>query len=663
MAKELKIEMDIRKVFKPPVPENAPACDAEMVPEELPAAKKSRTWKEENRKFQEQWEMRFLVLLKPSHSTSEQVAVCAVCKKEIRQIKMYAMQRHYKTHAEEVEQNYRGEFQRRKLLNDAKTELERQQRLPRDFLKKADQIWVATIKAALLLGQARKCLDDGELVKKIVLAVQPENTLFRELPLSNDTLQRSTRDLANFLQNELAEKVAASPFYSLCLVDSLDVMKNPQIIVCVRFFDSSHCCFIEGVLCQVSLTDRPTGKHVFRCVQARMQECRVSFDNLCGLTADGAVARQGAQAEVLNCFQESCPQKLFLFRWFVHQEVLASKASMESMDEVESIVKKCIRAVNTSGVNKERLTTLWATGSETHKVLLNNNLVHWLSFNDNVQWLFELRGELIEVLNTVSPELSQKLQDPEVHGGLLFLKEFLPKLASLNLELQIPQLTIFDRVEVIHTFRMTIADIVQQLQEKRDFSVFSELSGFLSCQDEHVQRKVGSAVTKYLRSLLEDLENCFSEGHFFRQYTFVTDPFSNSGSGFLAADKLAALQDRLASFASLDLRNLQYLMVHMRNNARLKTYFSQPGVTVQQFWLKVYLSEDTYRPLAKIALLFLSLFSTTVLCERALGALHCLKSKYRNGLTDANLEASLLVSQETRDPADFPFQELLNFCR
>ncbi|CAM4524218.1 unnamed protein product [Lepidochelys olivacea] len=84
-------------------------------------------------------------------------------------------------------------------------------------------------------------------------------------------------------------------------------------------------------------------------------------------------------------------------------------------------------------------------------------------------------------------------------------------------------------------------------------------------------------------------------------------------------------------------------MVHMRNNARMKTYFSQPGVTVQQFWIKVYLSEDAYKPLAKVALLFLSLFSSTVLCERAFSALHCLKSKYQNGLTDANLEASLLV--------------------
>nr|XP_048693272.1 SCAN domain-containing protein 3-like [Caretta caretta]XP_048693273.1 SCAN domain-containing protein 3-like [Caretta caretta]XP_048693275.1 SCAN domain-containing protein 3-like [Caretta caretta]XP_048693276.1 SCAN domain-containing protein 3-like [Caretta caretta]XP_048693277.1 SCAN domain-containing protein 3-like [Caretta caretta] len=288
-------------------------------------------------------------------------------------------------------------------------------------------------------------------------------------------LQRSTRDLVNFLQNEIAAKVSVSPFYSLCLVETPDVVKNPKIIVCVHFFDCARC-FTEGVLCQVSLTDRPTGKQVFQCVQGRMQECWVRFDNLCGLAADVAAVMQGAQAEVLNYFQESCPQKLFLFPWFAHQEVLASKASVESMDEVESVVEKCISAVNVSRVHKERFATLCETDSETHKVLLNYSLVHWLSLNGSVQWLFELRGELIEVLNTVSPQLSQK--HPGVHGCLLFLKEFLPKLASLNLELQVPQLTIFDRIEVIHTFRMTVTDIIQQLQEKRDSSVFLSLVGF-----------------------------------------------------------------------------------------------------------------------------------------------------------------------------------------
>nr|XP_014352073.1 PREDICTED: SCAN domain-containing protein 3-like [Latimeria chalumnae] len=298
---------------------------------------------------------------------------------------MYAMQRHYNTHTGEVKKHYNDNFQRRKLLNKAKTKLERQRRQLRGFLDQADQTRMATFKVALLLGQARKPFSNGDLVKKIVLAVQPENSFFRDMPLSNDTLQRRTQELANFLQNEIAEKVATSPFYSLCLDEILDITRNSKVIICVRYFDCDRHCFCEGVLCLATLCDRPTGKHIFESVKTRLDECHISFDNLCGLTADGAAAMQSARVGVLNCFQEICTQKLFMFHCFAHQEVLASKASMKTMDEVESIVKKSINAVNTSSINKGRFTALCKMDSETHKVLLNYNPVRWLSFNDSTK--------------------------------------------------------------------------------------------------------------------------------------------------------------------------------------------------------------------------------------------------------------------------------------
>uniref|UniRef100_H3AC63 HAT C-terminal dimerisation domain-containing protein n=1 Tax=Latimeria chalumnae TaxID=7897 RepID=H3AC63_LATCH len=468
--------------------------------------------------------------------------------------------------------------------------------------------------------------------------------------------------LADFIQQETAEKVSSSPFYSLCLDKSNDATKNAQVIVCVCLFDCDQGYFCERVLCLATLCDWPTGKHIFEFVQARMEECHVSFDNLCSLTADGAAAICKAhKLGELNYFQESCTQKLFMFHCFAHQEVLASKASMKTMDEVESLVKKSINAVNTSKINKLRFATLCEMGSKMHNVLLNYNPIHWLSFNNCAQRLVELQEKLIEVLTTISPELAQKLQDSAVHRCLLSLKEFLPKLASVNLELQKSQLTIFDSFEVIDTFRMTITDIVLHLQEEQDFSVFNELSQFLVCQDESVQQKVCSTVTEYLKILSEDLENCFSEGNFFRQYTTLV-PFNSTGLTSLTASKLTALQNRLASFASVNLTRLKYLMLQMRNDARLKAYFSQPGVTVQEFWSNVYLFAEIYKPLAKVTLLFLSLFPTMVLWERAFSALHFLKRKYQSCLTKANLEAPLIVSQETHEPADFPFKELLNFC-
>nr|XP_014342015.1 PREDICTED: transmembrane protease serine 2 [Latimeria chalumnae] len=51
------------------------------------------------------------------------------------------------------------------------------------------------------------------------------------------------------------------------------------------------------------------------------------------------------------------------------------------------------------------------------------------------------------------------------------------QLNSVNRELQKSQLTIFDGIGLMETFKMTITDFALHLQEKQDFSVFNELSG------------------------------------------------------------------------------------------------------------------------------------------------------------------------------------------
>jgi hypothetical protein len=70
-----------------------------------------------------------------------------------------------------------------------------------------------------------------------VLAVQPENRLFRDMLLSNDTVQRKIQELCIFIRKEIVHYANKGPFFSLCLDESNDVTKTAQIIVCVRYFD------------------------------------------------------------------------------------------------------------------------------------------------------------------------------------------------------------------------------------------------------------------------------------------------------------------------------------------------------------------------------------------------------------------------------------------
>jgi hypothetical protein len=77
------------------------------------SAKKKRTLNEE-------WENKYMVLLKPN--SSEQVAACAICSKEINQMKSYAMQRHYTTHEQEVQAIYGNPVTRKTRLDKVNNE-------------------------------------------------------------------------------------------------------------------------------------------------------------------------------------------------------------------------------------------------------------------------------------------------------------------------------------------------------------------------------------------------------------------------------------------------------------------------------------------------------------------------------------------------------------
>jgi hypothetical protein len=130
------------------------------------------------RAFNEEWENKYMVLLKPN--SSEHVAVCAICSKEINQIKSYAMQRHYTTHEQEVQTIYGNPITRKTRLDKVKNELIQQQKKINIFLSRNDELRLATLKACFVIGKHRKPFSDSEFIKSLVLAVEPENRLFRE---------------------------------------------------------------------------------------------------------------------------------------------------------------------------------------------------------------------------------------------------------------------------------------------------------------------------------------------------------------------------------------------------------------------------------------------------------------------------------------------------
>jgi hypothetical protein len=283
--------MDIRHFFakrnEPEVLEQGPSISKEIDSnlEKSPARKRSRVFREEKRVFHEEWENKYMVLLK--QNSSEQVAVCAICSKEINQIKSYAMQRHYTTHEQEVQAIYGYPVTRETRLDKVKNELIQQQKKMNLFLSRNDELRLATLKACFVTGKHRMPFSDGEFIKSLVLAVEPENRFFRDMPLSNDTVQRRVQELFIFIHNVIAQCVNQNPFFSLYFDESSSITKTAQIIVCVRYFDVDENLFRERLLCLTYLTKPPNAKNTYTAVK-RGLDFLVSTKNTCAITADGA---------------------------------------------------------------------------------------------------------------------------------------------------------------------------------------------------------------------------------------------------------------------------------------------------------------------------------------------------------------------------------------
>jgi hypothetical protein len=99
------------------------------------------------------------------------------------------MQRHYTTHEQEVQTIYGNPVTRKTRLDKVENELIQQQKKMNIFLSRNDELRLATLKACFVIGKHRKPFSDGEFIKSVMLAVEPENRLFRDEPLKNDTVQ------------------------------------------------------------------------------------------------------------------------------------------------------------------------------------------------------------------------------------------------------------------------------------------------------------------------------------------------------------------------------------------------------------------------------------------------------------------------------------------
>jgi hypothetical protein len=137
----------------------------------------------------------------------------------------------------------------------------------------------------------------------------------------------------------------------------------------------------------------------------------------------------------------------------------------------------------------------------------------------------------------------------------------------------------------------------------------------------------------------------------------VSSPFQE-----VCKENVRKMEERLSTFpgvASINWSNNRFSMRQLRRDEQMRSVFYDKNATTESFWSGMYKHSETYKELAAVAILILSIFPATVMRERSFSVLHFIKNKYRNQLTNNNLEATLRLALQERSVIEFPFGKVL----
>jgi hypothetical protein len=84
-------------------------------------------------------------------------------------------------------------------------------------------------------------------------------------------------------------------------------------------------------------------------------------------------------------------------------------------------------------------------------------------------------------------------------------------------------------------------------------------------------------------------------------------------------ENLRKMEEKLSTFpgeASINWSNIRFSMMQLRRDVQMRSVFYDKSTTTESFWSGMYKHSETYKELAVVAILILSIFPTTVMCER-----------------------------------------------
>ncbi|XP_029905790.1 general transcription factor II-I repeat domain-containing protein 2B-like [Myripristis murdjan] len=424
---------------------------------------------------------------------------------------------------------------------------------------------------------------------------------------------------------------------SLAIDSSCDRTDMEQLAVFVRFFDGKT--FREELLCLLPLPGHATGEVIFNELTQFFEKHGLNVRKIVSVVTDGAPSMVGRHKGLVSRLSAVNPA-LQSFHCIIHKSVLCAKLS-EEMREVMDTVTRLVNFVRESSSLQHRLfRALLEDVSAEHKDLLLHNNVRWLSKGRVLERVCDLRDELLSFLSSLQSKKAQDfhsfLSDNKVMADVIFLCDIMSHLNHLNLQLQGKNHTVADMYEAVDAFRSKLTLLEKDIQgRKLHFPRLRE-----HCEKNEMQED--PAMRDFVLSLAENFRERFESSPKLSCdiLLFLRQPFSVSADGEWTAEA-----KRLVP--SLDEAALQMEVLEMAATDLLKAQHKDVGVS--DFWINV-VPQPRFQNTRAFAVLLLTMFPSTYICESSFSSMNAIKSQDRNRLSNTHLGQCLRIATTEYKP-------------
>ncbi|XP_034297753.1 general transcription factor II-I repeat domain-containing protein 2-like [Pantherophis guttatus] len=570
----------------------------------------------ENRCFQKRWEAEYLF------ADIDGKAMCLVCGAHVAVLKKYNMRRHYETKHED-KYKHMDIQQKLKKVEEFKKSLMIKQRMSRKAKSQSE----AAVKASFIvteeIAKSGRPFTEGEFLKRCMIKVcevlcPDQKQAFLNVSLSRNTVADQICELATDLQVQLFEKGKDFIAYSLAVDKSTDITGMAQLTVFIRGVDSS-LCVTEELLDMRSMHGTITGKDIFEAVSKCVNDMKLPWDKLTGLTTDGAPLMCGEESGLVGRMREkmkseNCIGELIVYHSIIHQETLCGKAL--KMEHVMNTVTQIVNFIRAKGLNHCQFKSFLEEIYFELGDLPYHTEVRWICHEKVLSRFFELREEICRFMESKGKD-STVLQDEEWLCELAFLCDITKHLTALNFQLQGRHHVITDMYDAVNAFQVKLQLWDIQMQQ-------GNLGHFPCCQT--IINQVSTAVFShtYFGDKLNTLHMEFTrrfvkfEGQKFN-FELLSNPFA------VDVEKAPV--------------NIQMELIELQCSSTLKAKYDSVGpIRFSRF------IPETMPQLRLQAAQMLCMFGSTYVCEHVFSVIKVNKSVHRSLLTDEHLHSVLRVS-------------------